>query len=145
MTRVFSLSASEHQFSVFLAPHLHMQGERIIKIQLVISDHGVGWGGYCTAYLAQPMPPQELWRSLLGSRPLEDRRPVTDLVSFCLLDFPFPFAWVTGYLAILVGAGMTFIVQSSSVFTSAMTPLIGEFLPGFPVLLPLPSPIIPWG
>ncbi|XP_004419011.1 PREDICTED: sodium-dependent phosphate transport protein 2B [Ceratotherium simum simum] len=40
-------------------------------------------------------------------------------------DFPFPFGWVTGYLAILVGAGMTFIVQSSSVFTSALTPLIG--------------------
>ncbi|XP_030888053.1 sodium-dependent phosphate transport protein 2B isoform X1 [Leptonychotes weddellii] len=40
-------------------------------------------------------------------------------------DFPFPFAWVTGYLAILVGAGMTFIVQSSSVFTSSITPLIG--------------------
>uniref|UniRef100_UPI0037E81725 sodium-dependent phosphate transport protein 2B-like n=1 Tax=Semicossyphus pulcher TaxID=241346 RepID=UPI0037E81725 len=40
-------------------------------------------------------------------------------------DFPFPFAWVTGYIAILVGAGMTFIVQSSSVFTSAITPLIG--------------------
>ncbi|XP_013373561.1 PREDICTED: sodium-dependent phosphate transport protein 2B [Chinchilla lanigera] len=40
-------------------------------------------------------------------------------------DFPFPFSWVTGYLAILVGAGVTFIVQSSSVFTSALTPLIG--------------------
>ncbi|XP_055981569.1 sodium-dependent phosphate transport protein 2B-like isoform X2 [Sorex fumeus] len=40
-------------------------------------------------------------------------------------DLPFPFGWVTGYLAILVGAGMTFIVQSSSVFTSAITPLIG--------------------
>uniref|UniRef100_A0A673JMM6 Sodium-dependent phosphate transport protein 2B n=1 Tax=Sinocyclocheilus rhinocerous TaxID=307959 RepID=A0A673JMM6_9TELE len=40
-------------------------------------------------------------------------------------DFPFPFAWVTGYLAMLVGAGMTFIVQSSSVFTSAITPLVG--------------------
>lgn len=40
-------------------------------------------------------------------------------------DFPFPFGWVTGYLAILVGAGMTFIVQSSSVFTSAITPLVG--------------------
>ncbi|XP_028902599.1 sodium-dependent phosphate transport protein 2B [Ornithorhynchus anatinus] len=40
-------------------------------------------------------------------------------------DFPFPFAWVTGYLAILVGAGMTFVVQSSSVFTSAITPLVG--------------------
>ncbi|XP_072262468.1 sodium-dependent phosphate transport protein 2B isoform X2 [Pyxicephalus adspersus] len=40
-------------------------------------------------------------------------------------DFPFPFSWLTGYLALLVGAGMTFIVQSSSVFTSALTPLIG--------------------
>uniref|UniRef100_A0AAQ5Y5F6 Sodium-dependent phosphate transport protein 2B n=1 Tax=Amphiprion ocellaris TaxID=80972 RepID=A0AAQ5Y5F6_AMPOC len=40
-------------------------------------------------------------------------------------DFPFPFAWVTGYLAIMVGAGMTFLVQSSSIFTSAITPLVG--------------------
>ncbi|KAL6110113.1 slc34a2 [Pungitius sinensis] len=40
-------------------------------------------------------------------------------------DFPFPFGWVIGYVAILVGAGMTFIVQSSSVFTSAITPLVG--------------------
>ncbi|XP_053188164.1 sodium-dependent phosphate transport protein 2A-like [Scomber japonicus] len=40
-------------------------------------------------------------------------------------DFPFPFTWLAGYLAILVGAGMTFLVQSSSVFTSAITPLIG--------------------
>lgn len=40
-------------------------------------------------------------------------------------DFPFPFAWVTGYIAIMVGAGMTFIVQSSSIFTSAITPLVG--------------------
>lgn len=41
-------------------------------------------------------------------------------------DFPFPFSWVTGYIAIVVGAGMTFIVQSSSVFTSAITPLVGR-------------------
>lgn len=41
-------------------------------------------------------------------------------------DFPFPFGWVTGYIAIVVGAGMTFIVQSSSVFTSAITPLVGQ-------------------
>nr|KAF6432395.1 solute carrier family 34 member 2 [Rousettus aegyptiacus] len=40
-------------------------------------------------------------------------------------DFPFPFAWLAGYLAILVGAAVTFVVQSSSVFTSTMTPLIG--------------------
>lgn len=49
------------------------------------------------------------------------------LVSVCA-DFPFPFGWVTGYIAILVGAGMTFIVQSSSVFTSAITPLVGEVI-----------------
>lgn len=41
-------------------------------------------------------------------------------------DFPFPFGWVTGYIALMVGAGMTFIVQSSSVFTSAITPLVGK-------------------
>uniref|UniRef100_A0A2K5DLW0 Sodium-dependent phosphate transport protein 2A n=1 Tax=Aotus nancymaae TaxID=37293 RepID=A0A2K5DLW0_AOTNA len=41
-------------------------------------------------------------------------------------DFPAPFTWVTGYFAMVVGASMTFVVQSSSVFTSAITPLIGE-------------------
>ncbi|XP_042311720.1 sodium-dependent phosphate transport protein 2A isoform X2 [Sceloporus undulatus] len=41
------------------------------------------------------------------------------------IDLPFPFSWVTGYFAMFVGAGMTFVVQSSSVFTSAITPLIG--------------------
>uniref|UniRef100_A0A8D0L9B5 Sodium-dependent phosphate transport protein 2B n=1 Tax=Sphenodon punctatus TaxID=8508 RepID=A0A8D0L9B5_SPHPU len=40
-------------------------------------------------------------------------------------DFPYPFSWLTGYMAMFVGAGMTFIVQSSSVFTSAITPLVG--------------------
>ncbi|KAI5626789.1 sodium-dependent phosphate transport protein 2A, partial [Silurus asotus] len=40
-------------------------------------------------------------------------------------DFPDPFGWLAGYIAMFVGAGMTFLVQSSSVFTSAMTPLIG--------------------
>lgn len=34
--------------------------------------------------------------------------------------------WLTGYIALLVGAVMTFIVQSSSIFTSTLTPLIGE-------------------
>ena len=33
--------------------------------------------------------------------------------------------WLTGYLAILMGAVLTFIVQSSSVFTSTLTPLVG--------------------
>lgn len=41
-------------------------------------------------------------------------------------EFPFPFGWLGGYLAILVGAGLTFLLQSSSVFTAAIVPLMGE-------------------
>jgi len=33
--------------------------------------------------------------------------------------------WLTGYIALLLGAGLTFVVQSSSVFTSTLTPLVG--------------------
>ncbi|XP_011478550.1 sodium-dependent phosphate transport protein 2A isoform X2 [Oryzias latipes] len=40
-------------------------------------------------------------------------------------DLPYPFGWLAGYVAMFVGAGITFVVQSSSVFTSAMTPLVG--------------------
>ncbi|XP_072032560.1 sodium-dependent phosphate transport protein 2A-like [Amphiura filiformis] len=40
-------------------------------------------------------------------------------------DFPGPLKYLTGYFAICVGAVVTFLVQSSSVFTSAMTPLVG--------------------
>lgn len=39
--------------------------------------------------------------------------------------FPGKFACLTGYVAILVGFGTTVLVQSSSVFTSAVTPLAG--------------------
>jgi len=38
------------------------------------------------------------------------------------------FGWVTGYLVMVVGAGLTIIVQSSSVFTSTLTPLAGAGL-----------------
>ncbi|KAG7517339.1 sodium-dependent phosphate transport protein 2A-like [Solea senegalensis] len=41
------------------------------------------------------------------------------------MDLPYPFGWLAGYMAMFVGAGVTFVVQSSSVFTSAMTPLVG--------------------
>ncbi len=36
-----------------------------------------------------------------------------------------PMAWITGYLAIVAGAGITILVQSSSITTSALTPLVG--------------------
>lgn len=40
-------------------------------------------------------------------------------------DFPGRFAYFTGYIAIITGALCTFVVQSSSIFTSAITPLVG--------------------
>lgn len=40
-------------------------------------------------------------------------------------DFPGRWAYFTGYVAIFVGCCMTILVQSSSIFTSALTPLVG--------------------
>ncbi|EDV27822.1 Sodium-dependent phosphate transport protein 2B [Trichoplax sp. H2] len=40
-------------------------------------------------------------------------------------DFPGRWSVLTGYVFMLVGAGVTIIVQSSSVFTSTLTPLVG--------------------
>jgi len=44
---------------------------------------------------------------------------------FVNADFPGRLSYFTGYTAILIGTGLTILVQSSSVFTSAMTPLVG--------------------
>ncbi|RUS74012.1 hypothetical protein EGW08_018211, partial [Elysia chlorotica] len=40
-------------------------------------------------------------------------------------DLPGKWAYFTGYLAMLVGCGLTIVIQSSSVFTSTLTPLVG--------------------
>lgn len=40
-------------------------------------------------------------------------------------DYEFPYSMFVNYLAILVGCIMTILVQSSSIFTSALTPLAG--------------------
>lgn len=44
---------------------------------------------------------------------------------FVNAEFPGKFKYFTGYLAIVVGCGLTILVQSSSIFTSTMTPLVG--------------------
>ena len=44
---------------------------------------------------------------------------------FINAEFPGKLAYFTGYIAIIVGTGLTILVQSSSVFTSALTPLVG--------------------
>lgn len=44
---------------------------------------------------------------------------------FVNYEFPGKAAYFTGYIAILIGTGLTILVQSSSIFTSTMTPLVG--------------------
>ncbi|XP_055957166.1 sodium-dependent phosphate transport protein 2B isoform X2 [Patella vulgata] len=44
---------------------------------------------------------------------------------FINAEFPGKMAYFTGYIAILLGAGLTILVQSSSIFTSTLTPLVG--------------------
>ncbi|EHA97768.1 Sodium-dependent phosphate transport protein 2B [Heterocephalus glaber] len=85
--------------------------ELVVGIILLIISLLVLWG--CLIMIIR----------LLGSVP--KGQVVTIIKKTINTDFPFPFSWVTSYLAILVGASMTFIMQSSSVFTSALTLLIG--------------------
>ena len=49
----------------------------------------------------------------------------TMIKKFVNAEFPGPLAYLTGYIAIIIGAGLTFVVQSSSIFTSTLTPLVG--------------------
>jgi len=46
------------------------------------------------------------------------------LKTFVNADFPGYARHLTGYLAIVLGAGLTMLVQSSSIFTSTLTPLV---------------------
>jgi len=40
-------------------------------------------------------------------------------------DFNKPFAWLSKYVALILGCAVTMVIQSSSVVTSTMTPLVG--------------------
>lgn len=50
---------------------------------------------------------------------------------------PFPYSLVTGYAAMALGCAMTVLVQSSSVFTSALTPLAGVGIVSLERIYPL--------
>ena len=55
-----------------------------------------------------------------------------------MVNYEFPSCpWITGYLAILVGLALTFLVQSSSVFTAALTPLVGIGVVSLEIMYPL--------
>lgn len=109
-------SAGSLSARALLLPDPHSQAAQL---------YAEGTGGCC-----HQESPQHQWASLHSLNSVKKKLDVMCRIihecSCICTDFPFPFGWVTGYIAILVGAGMTFIVQSSSVFTSAITPLVGE-------------------
>ncbi len=51
--------------------------------------------------------------------------------------FVVPLGWVAGYISLLVGAGVTVLVQSSSITTSALTPLVGIGVFGIERMYPI--------
>ena len=59
------------------------------------------------------------------------------LRKFINADFPGCAKHFTGYIAILLGAGLTVLVQSSSIFTSSITPLVGIGVLGLDRMYPL--------
>uniref|UniRef100_G3QHM4 Solute carrier family 34 member 3 n=1 Tax=Gorilla gorilla gorilla TaxID=9595 RepID=G3QHM4_GORGO len=77
--------------------------------------------GPCTENSTAPADrlPCELLNSVLRGRVAQVVKTVINA------DFPFPLGWLGGYLALLAGAGLTFALQSSSVFTAAIVPLMG--------------------
>lgn len=63
---------------------------------------------------------------------------IADLVQKMInSDCPGCFKYFTGYFAILIGAGLTILIQSSSVFTSTLTPLVGIGLVSIERVFPL--------
>ena len=63
----------------------------------------------------------EVYISFLSPTPL----PTSSCKRVVNAEFPGCWRHMTGYVAILVGATLTLLIQSSSVLTSALTPLVG--------------------
>ena len=113
------IKSCDENSSCFLFSYLGPQG----------ADIGDRWAGalllvtslvmLCTCLMAMV----KLLNSLLGVRVRETIKTVVNK------EIPVRgLGWLTGYLAMLVGAVLTVLVQSSSVFTSTLTPLAGAGL-----------------
>merc|ERR1740129_1757859 len=113
VTSILKLNRN-HLFS-----HLGPQGYNIGDIYMGILLLTISLLLLCSCLI----PLVKILNSMLGGR-------VTDIIKTVInSDIPHKYlSWITGYLAMLVGAIMTILVQSSSVFTSTLTPLAGTGL-----------------
>uniref|UniRef100_A0A2K5D6S4 Solute carrier family 34 member 3 n=1 Tax=Aotus nancymaae TaxID=37293 RepID=A0A2K5D6S4_AOTNA len=97
---------------------------RVAQAVKTIINAGEGWGGGAAAGLTRH-PPQTSPSLWAGSAATWASSVVAGADPASPTEFPFPLGWLSGYLALLVGAGLTFALQSSSVFTAAIVPLMG--------------------
>ncbi|XP_010350417.2 sodium-dependent phosphate transport protein 2C isoform X1 [Saimiri boliviensis] len=97
---------------------------RVAQAVKTVINAGEGWGGGAMAR-ADPAPPKTSPSLWAGSAATWASSAVARADPAPPADFPFPLGWLSGYLALLVGAGLTFALQSSSVLTAAIVPLMG--------------------
>ena len=103
----------------FLLAHLGQEGENIGETYIGLILLLLALALLCGCLIGMV----KVLNSLLGSRVK------TVIENVINADIPVRgLGWLTGYLAMLLGAVLTILVQSSSVFTSTLTPLAGAGL-----------------
>jgi len=110
---------SLHSSCSYLFAYLGPEGVNIGETYIGIILLGISLTMLCGCLIGMV----KILNSLLGERV---RGVIENVIN---ADIPIRgLGWLTGYLAMLVGAVMTILVQSSSVFTSTLTPLAGAGL-----------------
>lgn len=108
-----------HSTCPYLFAHLGEEGLDIGETYLGLILLGISLTMLCGCLIGMV----KILNSLLGQRV---RGVIENVINS---DIPVRgLGWLTGYLAMIVGAVMTILVQSSSVFTSTLTPLAGAGL-----------------
>jgi len=108
-----------HTSCSYLFAHLGPEGAHIGETYIGLLLLGISLTMLCGCLIGMV----KILNSLLGERV---RGIIENVIN---ADIPVRgLGWLTGYLAMVVGAIMTILVQSSSVFTSTLTPLAGAGL-----------------
>lgn len=111
--------ARMHSTCPYLFAHLGPEGLDIGETYIGVILLGISLTMLCGCLIGMV----KILNSLLGQRV---RGIIENVIN---ADIPVRgLGWLTGYLAMVVGAIMTILVQSSSVFTSTLTPLAGAGL-----------------
>jgi len=116
ITTILKPGCGDHQCSYLLA-YLGQESDLLSDVYLGLILAGCSLILMCVCLLSIV----KILNSLIGGKVMQIIKNVVNS------DLPYV-PWLSGYVAISVGAIMTFLLQSSSVFTSTLTPLAGAGL-----------------